>query len=272
MSPGNISGIAPPRAPLDRPTAGVAAPAWFEEWFDEHYLAVYPHRDECEAERAVSLVARHTGFGPDARVLDLCCGTGRHLHAFARRLGTRPVGVDLSPTLLREARRRLAGAALLVRGDVRALPLAAATFDLVTSLFTSFGYFDDDAEHAELLGAVARLLRPGGWFVLDFLNAPHVRASLRPRNVRRIREQTVTEERIIEHGAAGGEYVVKRITVERAGGYRLTATERVRLFGPKELRALLVAAGLRVTHVCGDYSGRRLTAASPRAILFARAA
>ena len=68
---------------------------WFEEWFGEEYLRLYPHRDDAEAERAVALLAGATGLQPGWRVLDVACGAGRHARAF-RAAGARCVGVDLS--------------------------------------------------------------------------------------------------------------------------------------------------------------------------------
>src|SRR5687767_9208056 len=93
---------------------------WFEEWFGEEYLQLYPHRDDAEAERAVALVLRATGFQRGWRVLDVACGAGRHARAF-EAAGARCVGVDLSATLLRIA-RTVTGASL-VRADMRALPI-----------------------------------------------------------------------------------------------------------------------------------------------------
>src|SRR6266850_155017 len=54
---------------------------WFEEWFGEEYLQLYPHRDAAEAERAVALILERTGFVPGWRVLDVACGAGRHARA-----------------------------------------------------------------------------------------------------------------------------------------------------------------------------------------------
>ncbi len=64
----------------------------------------------------------------------------------------------------------------LVRADMRRLPIRARSVDACLSLFTSFGYFESDAEHAETLAGMASTLRPGGWFVIDFLNAAQVRS------------------------------------------------------------------------------------------------
>ena len=150
-------------------------PEWFEEWFGEEYLELYPHRDEAEAERAVGLIAKATGLAPGWRVLDVACGAGRHARAF-RAAGARCVGLDLSLTLLRVARG--VTDAPLVRGDMRYLPIRAGSMDLTVSLFTSFGYFEHDEEHAAALREMVTTVRPTGWFVIDFLNAAEVRRRL----------------------------------------------------------------------------------------------
>ena len=153
-------------------------PEWFEEWFGEEYLQLYPHRDDAEAERAVALIARATGFTAGWRVLDVGCGAGRHARAL-RSLGARCVGLDLSAALLRVARG--VTDAPLVRADMRRIPIRPGSMDLTVSLFTSFGYFEHDEEHQAVLREMVGTLRPGGWLVIDFLNAVEVRRRLLPR-------------------------------------------------------------------------------------------
>jgi len=242
---------------------------WYERWFGEEYLALYPHRDESDAAAAVALLERHLGerdshpVGVGYRILDLACGAGRH----ARLLGALgwTVGLDLSPTLLRLAR---AGdpAGPYVRADMRILPFADASFALVTNLFTSFGYFAADEEHARVLGEVRRVLRAGGTFMLDFLNAPHVRDTLVKYDEREVDGTIVEQHRSI---SPDGRYVLKRI-VTRPDGRAFI--ERVRLFERDELERMLTDAGFRCNAVYGDYAGGAASDSSPRAIFFAERA
>jgi trans-aconitate methyltransferase len=51
---------------------------WFESWFGEDYVALYPHRNEAEAERVVALIADNVRDRDVGLVLDLACGPGRH--------------------------------------------------------------------------------------------------------------------------------------------------------------------------------------------------
>jgi SAM-dependent methyltransferase len=234
---------------------------WFEEWFGEDYLQLYPHRDDADAARAVALLAEATGFRPGWRVLDVACGPGRHARAF-RAAGACCFGVDLSATLLRIARG--VTDAPLVRADMRALPIRPGSMDLTVNLFTSFGYFDRDAEHAAALGEMVATVRPGGWFAIDFLNPSAVRARLVP--CERIgppgREAEVTRS-----VSPDGHYVSK--TIRTAEGRRFV--ERVRLFEPDEIETMLRQAGVTVRHRFGDYDASPMRSGSPRTILAGQA-
>jgi SAM-dependent methyltransferase len=234
---------------------------WFEQWFGEEYHALYPHRDSEDAQRAVALISRIAPWGPGERVLDLACGAGRHA-AELERAGARVVGLDLSPPMLHRARTRTA--APLVRGDMRTLPFQPGSFGLVVNLFTSFGYFRHDREHQLVVREVAAVLAPGGRFVLDYFNADQVR-----RELARTHETPPGEmgARIRRRFSEEGRYVVKEIELrDETRSYQ----ERVRLFTPQELCALIEGAGLEVSQRFGDYDGSPLGAHSPRAILFAR--
>lgn len=231
---------------------------WFELWFGEEYLRAYAHRDDEDAERLVGLLDALGVAGSGHRVLDLACGPGRHAAALTRR-GARVVGLDLSRALLVAARE--AGAEQLVRADMRSLPFRSAAFDAVLNLFTSFGYFAEDAEHETVLREVARVLRPGGRFVLDFFNAPAVRAGLVARDERTTGATTLVQERWL---SPDGRFVNKRIQL---GGDRRTFTERVRLYERTELEAMMAAHGLRTIRAAGDYGGGRHGPDSERLIL-----
>lgn len=232
---------------------------WFERWFGEEYIALYPHRNGAEAESVVSLIERQIAPAKVSRALDLACGAGRHSRALCKRWWT--TGLDLSEVLLRLAKRERVQAAL-VRGDMRVLPFRDEAFDVVVNLFTSFGYFADDESHMHVVREVARVTRRGGFFVLDFLNTTHLVNALVPYDERQIGDQIVEQHREI---SSDGRFVTKRIHLR---GKRKEFTERVRLFDPADLSAMLVGAGFSVTASFGNYDGAPLTSDSPRVVLF----
>jgi SAM-dependent methyltransferase len=233
---------------------------WFEAWFGEDYLRIYQHRDETEAEHVVDLIARFLE-GRDVRsVLDLGCGAGRHSRALCERWLT--VGLDLSAALLKIARREMPDAPY-VRADMRELPFAPESFDLVVNLFTSFGYFEDDLENERVLVRVCDALRRGGTLVIDFLNASQVRSDLVPYDERVEHGITIEQTRSI---SLDDRFVEKTIRLRERGKEYI---ERVRLLTPRDLERMLDVAGFAVVARIGDYAGAPWSETSPRAILFA---
>lgn len=230
---------------------------WFEEWFGEEYLRLYPHRDDHEAERAVALLTGTLPFQSGWRVLDVACGAGRHARAF-EAAGARCTGVDLSATLLRLARQ--VTRAPLVRADMRDLPIRPGSMDLTVNLFTSFGYFEQDAEHTAALGEMISTVRRGGWFVIDFLNPEAVRRQLVPKETLALSGSTI---QITREVSPDGRYICKNIRTPAGKRFQ----ERVRLFEPEQMSRMLEDAGIRVRHRFGDYDAAPLAPHAPRTIL-----
>jgi SAM-dependent methyltransferase len=236
---------------------------WFEQWFGEAYLRLYEHRDDEDADHLTGLIGSVVPLA-GCSVLDLGCGPGRHAAQFRRR-GARVIGYDLSMPLLSRAHHRGSRDRLpVVRGDMRRLPFRTDAFDVAVNLFTSFGYFADDAQHRLVVQEAARTLHSGGTFVLDYLNADDVRRTLVPHEERQIGTQQVAIDRSITDS---GRFVVKEIRLADTGR---SVIERVRLFAPIELEALVSAAGLTVTHRFGGYGGDGQTEPGDRVILVAK--
>ena len=109
--------------------------------------------------------------GPGARVADVGCGPG-HVAEHLRRLGAEAVGLDLSPGMVHEARRRFAGNGFVV-GSLTALPVPDASWDGAVCFYTLIHLSDDEIDVG--LAELARVLRPGAWLLLAF----HVGAEAR---------------------------------------------------------------------------------------------
>ncbi|MNB92380.1 Cypemycin methyltransferase [compost metagenome] len=221
---------------------------WYEESFGEDYLIVYRHRDFGGARREVEKMIAWLGLPEKAKVLDLCCGMGRHSLALAEA-GYEVTGVDLSEALLREARAQEGASRVKwVRSDMRDLPLEGG-FDAVVNLFTSFGYFEKDEEHVKVLREIWRMLKPGGRFIIDFLNPSYVTAHLVPHSTREDGDNLIDEKRRIEDG-----YVKKDIILtSKSDGTPRQYHERVKLYSLEKFRALIAEAGLALEAVHGSY-------------------
>jgi SAM-dependent methyltransferase len=248
-----------------RSAADIESMAWYEEWFDrDEYEVVYQNRNDQEAGHLIDLIERTVAPRPGAHILDVACGRGRHALILARR-GYRVVGIDLSARAIERARRRAADAGVeveFVRSDMRT-PFCDACFDGAVNLFTAFGYFEREEDHARAIGAMGASLRPCGWLVQDFLNASYVRDRLVPCDVRQEGGVQITQRRWIEHGRVNKEILLRR------NGSTQTFFESVRLFTRDELEALYAAAGLRISRSFGTYDGAPYSPESPRLILVA---
>lgn len=220
--------------------------AWYREWFGEDYIDLYRHRDADEAERHADFVSAHLRPEAGDLVLDLACGGGRHTDALRRR-GFRVVGIDLSVTLLAHPPRVPAAAA-----DMRRTPFRDGTFDRILNFFTSFGYFEGERENFRVLEEIARLLRPGGTFLVDFLNRERALATLRPRDVLEDGKRRVIQERW--HDPAT-ERINKRIRIESPTGAPRTYLESVRAYRRDEVVIGMQWAGLDVERLYGSFSG-----------------
>jgi SAM-dependent methyltransferase len=236
---------------------------WYKRSFGALYLLAYAHRDEEAAIAEVAALLDLLDLGTGARVLDLCCGSGRHLEAIVSS-GMNAVGLDLSAELLAVGARRPRLASRLVKGDLRALPFRSS-FLCVLNLFTSFGYFSSDRENEAALADMARVLAPGGVFVVDHMNRPWIQQTLVPHSEERIGDGTLVQDRWL-----AGNRVEKEITWVGDDGSSHRLHESVRVYGAVELRDLLREQGLVVTHAWGTFSGAPLTESSPRMIVTAR--
>jgi demethylmenaquinone methyltransferase/2-methoxy-6-polyprenyl-1,4-benzoquinol methylase len=121
--------------------------------------------------RRAARTFRHLLSRPDARVLDLCCGTGDMTFALRRVAGkssARIMGADFSHAMLQRALAKSAShdrSANWIEADALSLPFPSGHFDLVTSAFGFRNLADYDAGLRE----IARVLRPGGECgILDF--------------------------------------------------------------------------------------------------------
>lgn len=241
------------------------AEEWFERSFREDYVLVYRHRDDSAADGEIANLLERLPVKDTGRVLDLCCGSGRHSRALARR-GYEVVGVDLSPVLLQLAEEQNTYPQLsFARCDMRDIPFHEE-FDIVVNLFTSFGYFSTDEENANVIRNMAQALKTKGEVVIDFLNAAYVIDNLVPQSTKEVSGMLIKEERWIQDG-----FVKKRILIsDESSNEPREYMEQVRLFSVQQMIAMLTEAGFEKIQVFGNYQFEEYVAhESPRMIFYA---
>lgn len=228
-------------------------PAWYEAWFDSpHYHELYGHRSEAEARDFMSNLHEKWDW-KELHLLDLACGKGRHARA-AADLGHRVVGLDLSRNSIQSARSDHAQVAHLsfVEGDMRTFELDEK-FDGVLNLFTSFGYFDDPADHVAVLNRIAAHLKPGGFLILDFLETHFAKRHLSPSDtlVRSGVEYHISRE--LKAGENGKwDTFIKHIRHQEDGQWQ-EHVERVAALTYAHLSDMLTNSGFEIEECFGTY-------------------
>ncbi len=235
---------------------------WFTRAFDALYPIIYAHRTVEAATAESAFAIEQLQLCPSGSVLDLCCGNGRHMVHLLKHT-PHVFGLDYSTALLGFAREQLGATGALLRADMRAIPFENA-FDAVANFFTSFGYFQTDEENLAVAEGIARSLKPGGRFFMDYLNPEYVRAHLVAESSRRADSYDISEHRWVDDQS---ERVNKVMKIHRDGKLVSQTSESVKLYTPDVLQSLLAEAGLVVENRFGNYDGSPVGPDNPRQIL-----
>ena len=151
--------------------------SWFANWFNSsYYHTLYKNRDEKEAQAFIDNLVQHLQITKGSKLIDIACGKGRHATYF-NSLGLNVVGVDLSPNSIASAKKNENETLQFSVHDMREI-YQKNHFDVVTNLFTSFGYFDNEKDEQRALNAMATNLKSEGVLIIDFMNAEKVIANL----------------------------------------------------------------------------------------------
>ena len=212
---------------------------------------------------------RSLDLKPGDKVLDLCCGTGRHSVPLARA-GLEVTGLDLSEEYLAQARSAAREAGVKVRfmqGDMREIPFVEE-FDAVVNMFTAFGYFDDDADDQRVIYGAAAALKSGGRLLLDLLNRDWVAANYVRSETREGRDGTVYAEQRAFDPVAGRNHV--EFTITSPDGAERRVSHHIRLYVVTEISRRFDRAGLALERSYGGYDGKPLSVETRRMILATR--
>jgi 2-polyprenyl-3-methyl-5-hydroxy-6-metoxy-1,4-benzoquinol methylase len=248
----------------------IEAPAdWYDGFFEGTWLddlALHAPTDRTELQ--VRFLLDRLEAAPGRRMLDLACGHGR-ISLPVARAGWDVTGIDLSERSLAVAREAAEQEGLQidwVQGDMRRPP--AGPFDAVVNLYTSFGYFEDEAENQKVLDAVARSLVPGGLFLIDTANMLGLASRFRDRAWETLETGALFLQEHDLDLLAGRNRA--RWTFVRDDGSRTELVHSVRVYTPHELGLMLERVGLEIAGSWGDFEGGELTLTSSRLILLGR--
>ena len=219
---------------------------WFGEWFNsKYYHVLYKHRDYQEARLFIDNICRLVQLKVGDKVLDLACGKGRHA-IYLQKKGFHVTGLDLSEENIKSAKKRENEHLRFYTHDMR-IPWSKNEFSCIFNLFTSFGYFEDDAENQLAINNVTSSLTKNGTFILDFLNPYTVVNELVKEEVKVIDGIEFHINKVFEDG-----FLLKKITFTD-GDKNFLFKEKVKAIRRVHFLEYFDTAGLTLIDLFGDY-------------------
>jgi 2-polyprenyl-3-methyl-5-hydroxy-6-metoxy-1,4-benzoquinol methylase len=249
---------------LHRMSASVQ-PSWFKTWFDTNfYHKLYAHRNESEAVHFIDNLLPMLDPSPNARMLDLGCGAGRHSKYLASK-GYNVTGLDLAASSIFQAQRHKVDNLQFYQHDMRNA-FGENQFDFVLNFFTSFGYFDTEAEHIKVIHNIAKSLKTGGVVLMDYINAAYASRHIVANEEKNIDGVMYYITRWMDE-----KHFFKKITVDLQATQPFHFTEKVAKFQTPDFERMFATNNLELQVVYGDYDLNAFDIdQSPRLILIGR--
>lgn len=238
--------------PISRKNASAANEndkSWYTSWFNtDYYHILYKDRDYNEAKNFMDVLVNYLNLPDEASILDVACGRGRHsIHL--NSIGYNVTGIDLSEASIAYA-KKFENPKLKFEQHDMCIP-CKEQFDAVFNLFTSFGYFENEADNLKALKAFRDNLNETGFGVIDFMNVDYVKQHLVKQETKTIDGITFTIEKSIEDG-----YILKNISFTDEGkDYKFT--EKVKALTLNDFESYFNEAGIYLLDVFGDYKLRK---------------
>ncbi len=244
-----------------------------EEWFKnqsfwEDFRSILFHGERVERTYSqVQKIVEILDLRRRDRVLDLCCGIGRHSLELARR-GYHVTGGDLTKTYIEEARSKAKEERLdieFIREDMMDFK-REETYHAALSIFSSFGYFKKEEDNLKVIDNVYSSLEPGGKFLVDVIGKEVLARIYTKKNWEKMDEGYFLEERIIKNdwGLLENRWILIKDDGVKKGSFY------TQLYSARELQNILEKAGFVDIEVYGDLDRSRYDENASRLIVVGR--
>ena len=237
---------------------------WYASWFQSpYYHLLYKDRNFDEANLFLDNLIDFLNPEFNQRFLDIACGKGRHAIAVNKK-GYEVEGIDLSQESIKAAKGHSNNRLHFQVYDMRKV-YKKNHFDYVFNLFTSFGYFETVEENEKALNAIIGNLKHGGQLIIDFMNSKKVTSELIQDEIKE-----VADIRFHINRKTKGKQIIKDIHFND-GDKSYHFTEKVYGFDLNDFNTLIVANGMKILNLWGDYSLNDFDVTqSPRLIILAQ--
>lgn len=222
---------------------------WFKSWFDsKYYHILYKNRNNKEAHFFIKNLVNLIIPEKNSRILDLGCGSGRHSIEL-NKMGYKVDGIDISRKSLEIAKPFENSRLKFIHGDFRNMDFINE-YDIIVNLFTSFGYFDKENEHAYVFKKIYKSLKNNGHFILDFLNVKKAIKNISSSNL----EQTINVNQIKFkiNKNYDSNYIYKNIEIDDSGK-KVVFNEKVKIITLEKFLKYFDDLNIQLEHKFGDY-------------------
>lgn len=230
------------------------------DFFNYSYSKVYSELLNVELESQISFLKNNylkVTSKNDMTILDLCCGTGRHVKKLNDE-GYMVDGVDINPEAVNTAQKNNISGEIYLSDAQFFNP--SVKYDLIYSMESSIGYLSDDETIKILKNISTNLLSDDGIFVLHLTNRDYLIKSLSQR----VWFGNSTTGYLLEDRFFDSEKGTLKINQIRIiDGIDKKYSIDLRLYSLNELKYLLNEAGLSVTEVYGNYNNENYKINSP---------
>ena len=218
---------------------------WFASWFDtKYYHILYKDRDYKEAQTFMDNLTHYLNLPEEAKILDLACGKGRH-SVYLNSLGFDVTGADLSENSIKEASKHENEKLHFKVHDMR--DVCDSKYDAIFNLFTSFGYFENDADNLTTLKAIKHSLTEYGFACIDFMNVDYVIDNLVPEEVKKVENIDFHIKRYVKDN-----HIYKEIDFED-NGEKFHFTEKVQALRLADFEKMMEEADIYMLDIFGNY-------------------
>tara|TARA_B100000575_G_scaffold14904_1_gene10582 strand:- start:1807 stop:2547 length:741 start_codon:yes stop_codon:yes gene_type:complete len=222
---------------------------WFKSWFDsKYYHILYKNRNTQEAHFLIKNLVNLLIPDKNSLFLDLGCGSGRHSIEL-NKMGYKVDGIDLSTKSLEIAKPFENSRLKFIRGDFRKLDFENK-YDIILNLFTSFGYFDKENEHAQVFKQIFKSLKNNGHFVIDFLNTKKAVKNISKTNPQQTIHIDNIEFRIKK--TYDNNFIYKNIEIVDSGK-KISYSEKVKIITLDKFLKYFDGLNIHLEYQFGDY-------------------
>jgi len=234
-------------------------PDWWKTLFDDIYLLTDARSvgDESLTRLEVDVVCELLPMETGQKILDLCGGHGRHSLELCKRGFEACTLLDFSQSLIDVAinkARENNYPLKVVRCDARQIDLKPEQFNHVLIMGNSLGYIQQSDADRKILSEAFRVLRPGGWILVDVTDGAAVKKEFNPNAWHEIGEDTVVcrlreiQENVIR---------ARELVISKKDGLIRDRTYAVRLYESQTLASLLKSTGFSQIKIHTDFSPHR---------------